>query len=105
MKTADLDVLPKKSAAVVNEDPIDVKTENTKSLDIKYKYYDGKLFLSGDFDRAPYEILEINSASGRRIYVKYLDKYYQVGVTDQLTALPEVTDVAIIDELKVASSK
>lgn len=101
LKTASLDELPQKQAVAVNNDPIDVKTEITKSLDVKYKYYDGKLFLTGDFDRAPYEILEINSASGRRIYVKYLDKYYQVGVTDQLTALPEVTDTAVIEELKL----
>lgn len=101
LKTASLDELPQKQSVAVNNDPIDVKTEITKSLDVKYKYYDGKLFLTGDFDRAPYEILEINSASGRRIYVKYLDKYYQVGVTDQLTALPEVTDTAVIEELKL----
>lgn len=101
LKTAVLEELPEKSSTVIANEPIDVKTEITKGLNIKYKYYDGKLFLSGDFDRAPYEILEINSASGRRIYVKYLDKYYQVGVTDRLSNLPQVTDVATIDELKL----
>ncbi|GAB4244162.1 MAG: hypothetical protein Tsb0034_22250 [Ekhidna sp.] len=101
LKTENLDELPATTAAEVSETPINVETEIVKSLVVKYKYYDGKLFLSGDFDRAPYEILEINTASGRRIYVKYLDKYYQVGVTDQLSTLPEVTDQAVIDELKL----
>ncbi|MEM7297669.1 MAG: hypothetical protein AAF391_05320 [Bacteroidota bacterium] len=100
-QTSDLDKLPEENNEVASNEPIDVTTENTKNLKVQYKYYDGKLFLSGDFDRAPYEILEINSASGRRIYVKYLDKYYQVGTTDQLTDLPEVTDQGIIDELKL----
>ena len=100
LEISNLEVLPKSSTAE-EVDPIDVNHELTSSLNIKYKYYDGKLFLSGDFDRAPYEILEINSANGRRIYVKYLDKYYKVGVTDKLTTLPEVSDKSVIQELEL----
>ena len=100
LEISNLEVLPKSSTAE-EVDPIDVDHELTSSLNIKYKYYDGKLFLSGDFDRAPYEILEINSANGRRIYVKYLDKYYKVGVTDKLTTLPEVSDKSVIQELEL----
>lgn len=99
LKTSSLDNLPKKSDSDLATGSMTVDHENTKTLKIKYKYYDGKLFLSGDFDKAPYEILEINSANGRRIYVKYLEKFYRVGVTDKLTALPEVTDVEVIEEL------
>lgn len=100
MEISSLDELPESSVASEN-DPIDVDYESKKTLDIKYKYYDGKLFLSGDFDRAPYEILEINSAGGRRIYVKYLEKFYKVNVTDRLTALPQVYDVNVIKELQL----
>lgn len=99
MDVSGLDELPEESAAEVNETPINVETEITKNIVVKYKYYDGKLFLSGDFDRAPYEILEINSASGRRIYVRYLNKYYKVGVTDKLSELPVVSDTEVIAEL------
>ncbi|MDE0470483.1 MAG: hypothetical protein OXH57_00955 [Ekhidna sp.] len=82
-------------------DPIEVETEITKSLDVRYKYYDGKLFLSGDFDKVPYEILEINSANGRRIYIKYLNKYYKVETTDRLSILPEVVEQKVIEELRI----
>lgn len=98
-EAADLDVLPSVTTSAKKE--IDVSTENVKNVNIKYKYYDGKLFLSGDFDKAPYEILEINSARGRRIYIQYLDKYYQVNTTDKLSDLPEVTDQKLIQELKL----
>ena len=101
LETAPLDELPVDNSPESAEDAVDVDTEITESLDVKYKYYDGKLFLSGDFDRAPYEILEINSASGRRIYVKYLNKYYRVETTDRLSILPEVKDQAVIEELKL----
>ncbi|WP_425390902.1 hypothetical protein [Ekhidna sp.] len=96
-----LDELPETTETVAKEDPIDVETEISKSSTIKYKYYDGKLFLNGDFDKAPYEILEINSASGRRIYVYYLGTYYKVGITDRLTELPVVKDQDVINELQL----
>lgn len=98
-ESSNLDELPDATTAVEKE--IDVSTENVKSLKVRYKYYDGKLFLSGDFDRAPYEILEINSATGRRIYIQYLDKYYQVKTTDKLSDLPEVENQKLIQELKL----
>lgn len=98
-ESINLDELPE--AGVLEEKEIDVVTENVKSVKIQYRYYDGKLFLSGDFDKSPYEILEINSANGRRIYIKYLDAYYQVKSTDKLSDLPEVTDQKLITELKL----
>lgn len=98
-ESSDLDMLP--TVATANAKEIDVTTENVKSVNVKYKYYDGKLFLSGDFDRAPYEILEINSANGRRIYIQYLNTYYHVKTTDKLTNLPEVMDQKLIQELKL----
>ncbi|NQZ75456.1 MAG: hypothetical protein HRT61_05000 [Ekhidna sp.] len=97
--STDLDELPEDAASVVSANPVNVETEYRRSLNIKYKYYDGKLFLSGDFDREQYEILEINSSSSRRIFVYYLDKYYQVGITDKLTDLPEVKDEKLLSEL------
>lgn len=97
---SDLDELP--DNAVSNSDePIDVETENSRSNTIKYKYFDGKLFLSGDFNKAPYEILEINSPNGRRIYVYHLGSYYTVGMANKLTELPLVTNKEVIEELKL----
>lgn len=98
--TTGLDEIPNSSEST-NEEPIDVQSEISKSTTIKYKYYDGKLFLKGDFDKAPYEILEINSTSGRRIYVYYLGSYYKVGIADKLTELPTVTNSETLDELKM----
>lgn len=99
--TTDLDEIPSNSESAVAENTIDVRSEITKSSIIKYKYYDGKLFLNGAFDKAPYEILEINSASGRRIYVYYLGSYYKVSNADKLTELPKVNNPEVISELKL----
>ncbi len=78
----------------------DVEIENSKSNKIKYKYYDGKLFLSGNFNKQPYEILEINSTNGRRIYLLYHDKFYEIGITDRLSDLPEVVNKELVQKLR-----
>ena len=96
-----LDKIPESKVSANASAPIDVQTEISTNDVIRYKYYDGKLFLNGDFDKAPYEILEIISSNGRRIYVYYLGSYYMVGIADKLTDLPEVKDTDALNELKL----
>ncbi len=88
-------------AEVAAASPLDIEAINTRSNKIKYKYYDGKLFLSGNFEKKPYEIIEINGASGRRIYVLHNRKYYEVNATDRLRELPEVRNINLIQELRL----
>ncbi|WP_372530119.1 hypothetical protein [Ekhidna sp.] len=98
---SDLDELPENTSSESSNEPIDVESENNRSNVIKYKYFDGKLFLSGDFNKSPYEILEINSLAGRRIYVYHQGSYYSVGMANKLTELPLVTNKEVIEELKL----
>ncbi|MFT6865367.1 MAG: hypothetical protein ACJA08_000185 [Cyclobacteriaceae bacterium] len=81
--------------------PIDIKTFNRTSEEIKYKFFDGKLFLYGDFKKQPYEILEINSKSSRQIYLYYTDKYYHVEVTDDVKSLRPIFGDKLINELRI----
>lgn len=84
-----------------SEKPIDIKTFNRKINEIKYRYFDGKLYLYGDFKKEPYEILEINSRSARQIYLYYADKYYEIEMSDNVTILNPSTDDKLIEELKI----
>lgn len=97
--------IPKVSGNDITEEesskPIDVKTINRKIEEIKYRYFDGKLFLYGDFKREPYEILEINSSSSRDIYLYYTDKYYKIQMTDDVKTLSPIVDSKLIKELKI----
>lgn len=99
--SSSLDMVPVVPAGAENRDPIEVETKNSKNAKIRYKYYDGKLFLNGNFNKEPYEILEINSAKGRRIYLLHQRKYFEVKTTDRLTELPEVTNIKLIQELRL----
>lgn len=101
LTTSSLDEVTESTIVEAERKPIDVETENSRGAKIRYKYYDGKLYLSGDFRDKPYEILEINSAQGRRIYLLHQNRFYEVGTTDRLKELPEVTDVKLIQELRL----
>ena len=81
--------------------PVDVKTVNRKNETLKYKYFDGKLFLYGDFNQNPYEILEINGVKDRKLYLYFEQKYFNIDVTDKVSELNELTDNRLIKELEI----
>ncbi|MEP1094168.1 MAG: hypothetical protein ABJG78_03610, partial [Cyclobacteriaceae bacterium] len=102
LTSATLDDVPTVTTASKGDlKPIEVETKHSKNTKIRYKYYDGKLFLNGNFNEEPYEILEINSANGRRVYLLHLKKYYEVKINDRLSELPEVRDIKLIQELRL----
>lgn len=96
------DDLPKPStAAASGKSQIDVETIETKSARVKYKYYEGKLFLYGKFENNPYEILEINSSQGRRVYLFHMDLYYEILPSDKIQYVIPITNQPLIEELAI----
>lgn len=84
-----------------NTTPLDVQTINKKYETIRYRYIDGKIYLYGDFGKQPYEIIEINKADERRIYVYFDFEYYTVNITDQVEELPLIRNEKLIEELEI----
>jgi hypothetical protein len=80
---------------------LEVEIVDTKSTRIRYRYYGGKLFLYGNFTHEPYEILEINSAKGRNIYLFHLRAYYEILPSDKPVGVQEITDQKLIQELSI----
>jgi len=67
-----------------------------------YQYFNGKLYLYGDFRENPYEILELNSANGKRLFIFYNDNYYRIlDDQQQITPLVQLTDQDIIKKLDI----
>jgi hypothetical protein len=81
--------------------PIDVEILESKGTKIKYRYYAGKLYLYGEFQSQPYEIIEINSASGRRIYLFHMNEYYGITPSDKPVSLEPISDSKLIQELSI----
>ena len=82
----------------VNE-PIDVELVDTRSNRIRYRYYAGKLYLYGNFEQDPYEILEINSAEGRTVYLYHQESFYKIESSNEILPLEAIRDQRLIQEL------
>ncbi|MCP4457454.1 MAG: hypothetical protein GY816_05415 [Cytophagales bacterium] len=81
--------------------PIEVELVESKALNVRYRYYEGKLYLYGKFKQKPYEILEINSATGRQIYLYHLDTFHEIVPSDKPVDLKVVTNDKLIQELMI----
>lgn len=81
---------------------VKVETARRDSDMFHYQYYSGKLYLYGDFRDNPYEILELNSANGKRLFMYYNNNYYRI-IDDQqdITPLEELTNLDIIKKLEI----
>lgn len=80
---------------------IDVEVVDSKTSRIKYRYYAGKLYLYGKFQDEPYQILEINSSTGRKIFLYHLSTFYNIRQSDKPLQLEPITDKALIQELSI----
>ncbi len=88
-------------AAKTTKNALEVEVIETKTAKIKYRYYAGKLFLYGKFQDEPYQILEINSGAGRRIYLYHMNTFYEIVQNDKPVNLTEVTNEKLIHELRI----
>ncbi len=86
---------------ITAREQIDIKTSQRNNDDIKYKYYEGKLHLYGNFKDNPYEILEINSSRSKQVYLYHNSRYYKLLTTDKVLTLPQITDRVLIHELEI----
>jgi hypothetical protein len=80
---------------------VEINTVLHKKFNFHYDFSAGTLTLYGNFEDVPYEILEINSATGKRFYLNYKDQFYNIINTDNVMPLQPVTNEALINELKI----
>ena len=81
---------------------VEINTVLHKKFNFHYNFSGGTLTLYGNFEDVPYEILEINSATGKRFYLNYKDQFYNIINTDNIIPLQPVTNENLINELKIA---
>ena len=105
----DEDILPSVEEEITIKDSntekvSEVEIENITSTRKKfqYKFYNNKLFLYGDFNGIPYEILEINNRGGKKLFLFHDQSFYRISnnVTKS-TPLRKVTNAGLIEELLI----
>lgn len=81
---------------------MEVETVKTRRHKFHYKFYNNRLYLLGDFSKSPYEIIELNSNSGKKYFLFYQENYYQLKTDQQKpTKLNKVENDSIIKELNI----
>ncbi len=88
------------------ETTIEVTKIKDKRKKFHYKFSDNKLYLIGNFNDIPYEIIELNSTKGKTYFLHYNDGFYRI-ISEQLkpTPLVEIENDSLINELKIIQSK
>lgn len=98
----DLPTLPVAGAEDLNDVPeMSVKKIKDGKHNFHYQYYNDKLFLYGDFQNIPYEILDLAGASSRKLYLFYQDKFYYIRPDQsEISPLEVITDGNLVTELE-----
>lgn len=85
---------------------IEVSTQTHEKYDFHYRFYDSKLFIYGNFDSKPYEILEINTEGTRSYFLYFEDNYYALNTDQQkLTRLRRLSNDKLIKELEITRTQ
>ena len=87
-------------------DALNIERFDQKAKSLRYRYYDGKLALYGDFGDSPYQILEINQQDGiKQIFLLHADQFYRLESTKEEKKLEAIKDAALLSELQVFQNK
>jgi hypothetical protein len=98
IKTADQDI----NRNMISETKIEFLEPIEAQESYHYKYYNNKLYLYGDFNNEPYEILELHNKGKKQLYLSYLETIYQIeGGKTLITPLIEVKNEQLILELRM----
>lgn len=87
-------------------DALNIERLDQKAKALRYRYYDGKLALYGDFGSSPYQILEINQQDGgKQIFLLHANQYYRLESTKEEKALVAIKDATLLGELQIFQNK
>lgn len=83
-------------------DALNIERLDEKGKKLRYRYYDGKLALFGDFGQSPYQILEINQKDGeKQVFLLHNEKFYELEITKEEKPLTPIDDPTLLSELKI----
>lgn len=87
------------------ESTVEIATVKDKRNKFHYKFFENKLFLLGNFNEMPYEIIELNSSKGKSYFLYYNDSYFKLN-SEQLKPAPlvKIENDSLVNELKIIQS-
>ncbi len=84
------------------ESAVEVATVKDKRNKFHYKFFENKLYLLGNFNDQPYEIIELNMAKGKSYFLFYNDSFYKLSA-EQIKPAPlqKIENDSLVSELKI----
>lgn len=84
------------------ESTVEIATVKDKRNKFHYKFFENKLYLLGNFNEMPYEIIELNTSSGKSFFLYYNNNFYELE-TDQSKPAPleKIENDSLVNELKI----
>lgn len=95
--------LPQKQALQSNtsmRSDISVEKVVDPAYQFHYQFYNGKLFLYGNFQDSPYKIIALNTEEERSLFLEYASQYYRIVEQEEVLPLTSITDTSLVKELR-----
>lgn len=87
------------------ESTVEIATVKDKRNKFHYKFFENKLYLLGSFNDMPYEIIELNAATGKSYFLYYNDSFYKLNAEQAKPApLVKIENDSLVNELKIIQS-
>lgn len=89
-----------KTEAVSVTSTANIEIKIDKRYDFHYQVIDGDLTLFGDFDDSTFEVIELKTNLGIKLYLYYNKLYYELkSDTEEIRPLEPVSDNVLVEEL------
>ncbi|MCU0431249.1 MAG: hypothetical protein MUF42_14895 [Cytophagaceae bacterium] len=81
----------------------EVTIVDSNPKDLSYQYVNNELYLYGDFNSRPYELIEYNSNKSPRLFIKFDGVIYELkNNTSKPTPMTPVSDNKLLEQIKVS---
>ncbi len=84
------------------ESTVEIATVKDRRNKFHYKFYENKLYLLGNFNDMPYEIIELNSKASKKYFLYYNGSFYKLEPGQEKPApLVKIENDSLVNELKI----
>ena len=87
------------------ESTVEISTVKDKRNKFHYKFFENRLYLLGNFNDMPYEIIELNTSKGKSYFLFYNNSFYKLN-SEQVKPAPlvKIENDSLVNELKIIQS-
>lgn len=90
------------SKDITSDRATEVEVFTDKEFSFHYRHFNNKLYLYGDFNNVPYEIIELNTRKVKQLFLRYKDNIYYIDENiTEVRQLETVENEKLLDELSL----